>query len=101
MVLIAPIDTGLFEMACNSSEGSKQFPIKLDCDAWKPPIAGTYEYVDHIILACWGAWSRQFNTTVEEQAVQMFGRSALAGNYLGLPQLNPVTSNIYYEANIL
>merc|ERR1719456_1148211 len=100
MVLIAAVDTGMFEMACNRSampNKSHHFPMRLNCDAWKPPTVGTLDHFDHLILANFGIWSGKANTTIEEEAVNLFRRSTFGGAYLDLPNISISEGLKYYE----
>lgn len=102
MVEIAAVDTGIFEMSCNhSAYPAPRFGLNLTCNAWKPPQVGTFDHIDHIILANLGTWSSQLNNSIEEQAVQLFGRSAFAGNYLNIPEITSMQGMTYFEANII
>lgn len=104
MVLIAAVDTGFFEVSCNAS-ATGSFPgpppLKFDCDSWAPPIVGTLQHFDHVILSNLGVWAKAFNSTAEERAVNLFTRSAFAGNYLDLPKVGSLEATQYYESNIL
>merc|ERR1711879_813619 len=103
-VLIAAVDTGLFEMSCNASalpNSSYHKPINMDCDSWKPPIVGTMDHFDHIILSNLGVWSKGSNATLQEEAVRLFSRSPFAGKYVDLPNISFTDASKYYEANIL
>lgn len=101
---MAPLDTGLFEMSCNSTSNQSHYGhhMKLNCNTWKPPVVGTLDHFDHIIIPGLAIWTTQFDTTVEEQAVKLFSRnSAFAGDYLNLSAVSMLDSLGYYETNIL
>lgn len=106
MVLIAAVDTGIFEMTCNRSglPNSSHFPPlrpSTSCAQWEPPVLGTLEHFDHSILANLGFWSSGFNTSIEETAVGLFSRGPLAGKYLDLPKIGFRDLLTFYEADIL
>lgn len=100
-VLMAPVDTGLFEMSCKSPHRHNS-SLHMDCEAWNPQLVGTLANFDHIIIPNLAVWRKQFNTTVEEEAVKLFSRnSAFAGDYLKLPQVESLDAMKYYETNVL
>ena len=46
-VLVAPMDTGIYEMSCNSS--TAKFKIPVNCSAWHLEL-GTLEHLTHLLL---------------------------------------------------
>jgi len=100
MVLMAPIDTGLYEMFCYTH---KTNATKLDCKAWNPATigVGTLDHFDHIIIPNLGLCTAMANTTIAQEAVKLFSRnSAFAGDYLKLPAVNDDDAFKYYETDI-
>jgi len=104
MVEISATDTGMFELNCNHSafpnKSHKRF-MQLNCSGWKPTIVGNMKDFDHIIIANLRTFSLNSTSTVEEEAVKLFGRSAFASDYLKLPSVSLLDGLKYYEANIL
>lgn len=78
-VLIAAVDTGLWERSCNASRPRS----KVNCDAWSPHQVGTLDHLDHLILANFGSWATSRETSAQI-AGRFFARTPLAGNYLDL-----------------
>jgi hypothetical protein len=100
MVVIAGVDTGLWEMTCNkSSDSNESWGFDLNCSAWQPPIVGTMDYFDHLILSNLNSWKGKATTAVE--AARLFARMAFGGDYLKLPNLESADKEKYWEANIL
>jgi len=99
MVLIAAVDSGLYEMSCNKSNPSAgYFKLPMNCSAYTPPVVGTLDHFDHIIIPNLGVWNE---STVVDEALKLFSRSAFADNYLKMPNVTSLESYQYYEANIL
>jgi len=101
MVLIAAVDTGMYEMSCNKSiKPSHWHPLPMNCSAYSPPVVGTLDHFDHIIIPNLGLWTNN-ETTVEDEALKLFSRSAFAENYLKMPSITELEAMKYYEANLL
>lgn len=96
-VLIAAVDTGLWERSCNKSSHSQG---KINCNAWQPHQVGTLEHLDHLILGNFGSWSTS-KDTIAQEAGRWFARTPLAGDYLKLQPMRFSDNMHYMEANIL
>eukprot|EP00931_Biecheleriopsis_adriatica_P094602 TRINITY_DN6822_c0_g2_i1.p1 TRINITY_DN6822_c0_g2~~TRINITY_DN6822_c0_g2_i1.p1 ORF type:complete len:499 (-),score=60.01 TRINITY_DN6822_c0_g2_i1:91-1551(-) len=104
MVEIAAVDTGMFEVNCNQSvfpNRSKKRFVNVNCSGWKPTTVGTMKDFDHIIISNLRTFSLKSTSTVEEEAIKLFSRSAFAADYLNLPNVSLLDGLKYYEANIL
>jgi len=100
MVEIAPVDTGHYMGSCNTSNGHN---MNYDCTSWQPTTVGTLDFHDHLILANFGLLTSAYNeqTTIVEEAVAFFRRSAFAGSYASLTNTSKDDSDRYWEAIIL
>jgi len=103
MVLIAPMDTGLYERNCNrTSLHAEPQPSTANCSAYEPKdaVVGTLDYHDHLILA-----NLYYNAgktgSVFDNARKLFERSAFAGDYSKLPALESSEVMHYWESDIL
>lgn len=102
MVLIAPMDTGLYERNCNRTEGITAGPGgQANCSAYEPreAVVGTLEHHDHLILSNLYYFAGQ--TSVFENAKMEFERSAFAGDYTKIAALDPSEVMRYWESNIV
>lgn len=93
MVLITPVDSGNYE----------HFYMHYNKSYWDPPVLGTLDYHDHMILASWGMDTTGFDpeNSIMEEALGMFRRSAFAGNYSKIPPADTNYFDRYWEANIV
>eukprot|EP00466_Bigelowiella_natans_P013061 jgi/Bigna1/72519/fgenesh1_pg.20_\ len=98
-VLIAPIDTGIYEGSCNNSYGPN---LPIDCDAWKDDPIGTLEFSDHLFLENLQIWAKARNYTMVQEAEALFTRSAISKySYSSLPNVTSKDVIRYYESNIV
>jgi len=98
MVAISPVDTGLYTMSCLSPK--PMFNMKFACKKWDGSV-GTYDYFDHVILPNFEVFTNHSNTTVIQEALSLFKRSAFAGKYTSIQNTSGDDGTRYYEANIL
>uniref|UniRef100_A0A7S0ZWI0 Phospholipase B-like n=1 Tax=Noctiluca scintillans TaxID=2966 RepID=A0A7S0ZWI0_NOCSC len=103
MVLIAPVDTGMYEMLCNDTANHHHHKHNLVAcgDYWHHHTVGTLDDLDHIIFANFGLFTAEVNTTLEQEAGSLFRRSSFAGRYLGLPNETYIDAFKYPESNIV
>lgn len=102
MVLIAPMDTGLYERNCNQTGQVTAGPGgKANCSAYEPQeaVVGTLDHHDHLILS--NLYYFAGDTSVFENAKMEFERSAVAGDYTQVPALNSSEVTRYWESNIV
>lgn len=114
MVLIAPTDTGMWEMAGCHTAMSKAARLQLvpqvndssgkppgssvNCSAWDGTV-GTLDSLDHLILANFDSHAEsKAGSTRVDKAKAFFERSSFAGRYEELPSIG---SNEYWESNIV
>jgi len=103
MVLIAPMDTGLYERNCNRTAVSAPAPSPgggANCSAYQPKdaVVGTLNHHDHLILSNLYYFA---GTSVFENAKLEFERSAFAGDYTKIPALQSSEVMRYWESNIV
>lgn len=107
MLVMSPVDTGYWEMACNMTEPpmTPGFKAYLDCDEWRPTLLATIDHFDHIILPNWGLWRRDYQgnlTSVYDQVKEAFARSPFAeASYAELPNMSQNSFLKYWETNLL
>lgn len=106
MVLIAPMDTGLYERGCNRSSTEAPRPGGANCSAWAPGqgVVGTLEHHDHLILSnlyYFASSKSQQKTSVFDNAKKLFERSAFAGDYTQMKNLDSAEVMRYWESDIL
>lgn len=101
MVLIAPMDTGLY-WSCHDPS-SHHHTGSVNCSAWQPEVVGTLDHFDHLILPNFAYWynTSTQNKTLVDGAVQLFSHSAFAGNYEDLPPADKQSLMAYWESNVL
>lgn len=113
MVLIAPVDTGIWHMSgCDQEFGSGKGLVQevevdgsappghnVNCSAWDG-VVGTLDYHDHLILANFDSRANESKagSTRLDKAKAFFQRSAFGGSYVNLPE---ISSNEYWESNIV
>jgi hypothetical protein len=111
MVLIAAVDTGTWEPSCNASTPASRAPLAvrdgperrrglpgarpnpdkpLNCSYWEPPVVGTLQDLDHVLLANVGLWSgtrrkSQSGSVVLDELTSLLARSPLAADYTHIP----------------
>jgi hypothetical protein len=100
-VLIAPMDTGLYEKHCNNTSGPRPGQ-KVNCQAWEPTTVGTLDYHDHLIIPNLKYFldSSATDSEVYTAAQHLFERSAFAGDYTSIADLLDEQMH-YWESNIL
>jgi len=99
MVMIAPMDTGMWSMSgCNPVMSESWPPHDENCSSWSPQTIGTFEHHNHMILPNFDHNTNQTSGGRVAKAKQFFSRSSLAGEYEELPAL---VSNDYWESNIV
>jgi hypothetical protein len=117
MVLIASIDTGIYEGSCNRSASHQHYPqLPLNCSYGNGSVGapidavGTLDDHTHLLLDNLGLWSGYSEDSLDwqqkliEQAAQLFGRSPFAAApYDSLPPVNNTRDDIerYWESNLL
>jgi len=102
MVVISAVDSGNWEGSCRNN--TNWHDNAFDCSSWSPPVLGTMEHLDHLILANLGLWAGARNRSVLEEAELLFSRSALhasGSQYDALPKLSYGAAGQYLEANIV
>lgn len=104
MVLIAPMDTGLYERNCNRTADMAPAPSpggNVNCSAYQPRDAavGTLDHHDHLILS--NLYYFAGGSSVFENAKLEFERSAFAGDYTQMPALQSSEVMRYWESNIV
>ena len=105
LVLIAPVDTGIWEGSCNASTGENPWK-DLNCSYWPSRTVGTFEHYDHLIRGNTGSWSGGGVSgpahSLANQTARLFARTALAdGGYGALPSLLSEELEQYWESNIV
>ena len=86
MILIAPLDSGIYEMSCNKSgpataPGSHHMNMG-DCAAWQDPTAvGTLDHLDHLLLPSLRFWNSTMHGGAPMDPAAQLG--ALLGRLLG------------------
>ena len=106
MVLIAAVDTGIWEASCNRSAGGGGPVRSLNCSFWRGEPLGTLEHHDHLLLANVGLWASAGSSgSVVLEAAKLFGRSPLAGDgpsaYTELAPIDGNRAERYYESNLV
>jgi len=100
-VLIAALDTGLWEGLCHAPElgALPKFQIPaLNCSVPLPAV-GSLDYFEHVLLANIGFWSNQ--SSVVEEAAWLLQRGPLGGPYSNLPEITGIQTVRYLESDIL
>lgn len=111
MVLLSPVDTGWWQFNCNHSsnmDNSVHHPpeFALSCSSWSPPVVGTMDYHDHVILASietWPVGSGPLQSSSKYvEAAKLFERSAFSSaGYENLPSIDLLSQMKYIESNLL
>ena len=109
MVEIAAIDTGLWEMSCNtSSTPGHGFHLNINCTFGDITKIGTLDHFDHVLLGNLGIWAASGKgmlppSTIGGEAAKLLARSGLAdAGYDALsPQDNQMDVYKYLESNLL
>jgi len=98
-VLIAPVDTGIWEGSCNGSQGPD---LPINCSAWTDLSVATLNDHNHLLLNNLYVWAQTQNFSIFEEAFQLFSRSAISkGGYADIPPISDSTLTHYYESNII
>lgn len=105
LVLIAPVDTGIWEGSCNATDPANPWK-DLNCSYWASRTVGTFEHFDHLILGNTGTWSGGGQSgparTLANQTARLFARTALSsGGYAALPALESSEVEAYWESNVV
>jgi hypothetical protein len=107
MVIIAPMDTGLYGMKCLKTAIPQQLNLSWyhpNCSAWPRQITGTLAHFDHLILPNlqYPINSSTTKDTILDEARRLLGRTSLAGRgYADLPKIALADADAYFESNIL
>lgn len=107
MVVMAPMDTGLYGMKCLNTPKPSTLNLSWyepNCSAWPGHVLGTLEHFDHLILPNlqYPINASVTNKTVFDEAEDLLSRTALAGrNYADLPKIALTDADAYIESNIL
>ena len=115
MVLLSAGDTGAWELNCHaptlgdvtSSAAEQTLSLGLgimpgfNCSAWKPPIIGTLDHLDHLILPNF-AMLPSTGVTLAQRAARLLNHTAFAaGPYAGLPPIERADAVHYMEADLM
>lgn len=102
LVVIAPVDTGIWEGSCNVSAGTNPWR-NLNCSYWPAarPSVATLHHFDHMILANPGLWAAADGIDIVRSMKALFARSALGGDYAAVPPLQPDELEQYWESDVV
>lgn len=110
-VVIAPYDTGLYEMVCFNphmklpGDLNRSMLPPLNCSAWPKSLpVGTLDYLDHLILPnlAAAANSTKTNRTMLDSARDLYVRSSMSEiDYQDVPALGMQNLGDYLESDIL
>lgn len=102
MVVIAPMDTGLYWMHCRGSSQHHWGP-QPNCSAWPSEVVGTLDHLDHLILPNLAYFynSSESGQTIIDGAKAFFSHSAFDPDYASLPNITSAEVLMYLESNVM